>query len=893
VSVDLGGPTDISGYRILRRLGSGGMGQVYLVAHPRLPREDALKLLDTGVSRDPQFRTRFQHEADLLAGLRHPNIITIYDRGEYEGRLWLTMEYIPGQDAADLLNTHGPMPLELALQIIGGAGAALDYAYSTGRITHRDVKPANILVELTPEGRPSTVKLADFGIAKAVGEGTSVTVTGMTVGTMAYMAPEALAGLPLDNRADIYSLGCTAFALLTGAPPFGTGPVAGLVMAHHSQPAPATARNPHLPPHLDAVFRRALAKAPRDRFATCAEFVAALQGAVPSEPPVGVDTQPWTRTDVVPPTRPVQSHPGPPWSPTPPVVPQSRSRRSRRWAAVAAAVAVGAGAVGIGLAVHGQSTASQVSSTASPTTADTDAPSTAPSAAPTPPTQIEMPFARLGTNVGRVAATPDGTVYVADHDNNRILKLTAGSTEQQVVPVSDLNGPNAIAIDGPGNLYVVDAGNNRVVRVAAGGGQQDVIPFSGLNAPTGVAIDHAGNLYVADSKNNRVVSLPAGSGTQQILPFTGLSGPADVAVDSGDTVYVADTGNSRIVKMPAGSTAQQALPFGGLLLPSGVAVDSAGTVYATNAAGKGSVLKLRSGSTTADPISVADLQHRPWDVTVDGVGNVYVVSYEPARVLKLAPTQTILPFTGLNLPVATAVGTDGAVYVADRGNNRVLKLAARSQQQETLPFTGLDRPMSIAIDAAGAIYVADTGNSRILKLTPGSNKPEVMAFSGLLAPSGVAAAADGTIYVTDTGNKRVLKLAPGSPDQQVLAFTSLIAPVMVAVDGRGTVYVTDSDMDGGPQQRVVKLAVGSAPQEVLPFPGLQYPIGVMVDAAGNIYVSHHGDQPQVLKLTPGAQTPWVLPFPGLGDPGGLAVDAAGNVYVADGRFNKVRVLAPA
>ncbi len=141
MSVDLGGPADISGYRILRRLGSGGMGQVYLVAHPRLPREDALKLLDTAVSRDPQFRTRFQHEADLLAGLRHPNIITIYDRGEYEGRLWLTMEYIPGQDAADLLNAHGPMPLDLALQIIGRAGAALDYAYTTGRITHRDLKP--------------------------------------------------------------------------------------------------------------------------------------------------------------------------------------------------------------------------------------------------------------------------------------------------------------------------------------------------------------------------------------------------------------------------------------------------------------------------------------------------------------------------------------------------------------------------------------------------------------------------------------------------------------------------------------------------------------------------------------------------------------------------------
>ncbi len=870
------------------------MGQVYLVSHPRLPREDALKLLDTAVSRDPQFRTRFQHEADLLAGLRHPNIITIYDRGEYEGRLWLTMEYIAGQDAADLLNTRGPMPLELVLQIIGGAGAALDYAYATGRITHRDVKPANILVELTPGEQPSTVKLADFGIAKAAGEGTSVTVTGMTVGTMAYMAPEALAGLPLDNRADIYSLGCTAFALLAGAPPYGTGPVAGLVMAHHSQPTPAiTARNPHLPPHLDAVFRRALAKEPRDRFATCAEFVAALHGAVPAGHVGGVDTQPWTQTGFGPPTTPLQAQPGPPWPSSPPALPRPRGRRARRWAAVAAAVAVTAGAAGVGFVAHRQSASSPTRTADMPATADAVAPSTAQAAAPTPPAQIELPFAGLSTNVGRVAVAPDGTVFVTDHDNNRVLKLTAGSTEQQVVPVSGLNGPNAITIDGAGNLFIVDAGNNRVLRVAAGGDKQDVVPFGGLNAPMGVAIDHAGNLYVADSQNNRVVTLPAGSNTQQVLAFTGLSEPSDVAVDSVGTVYVADTANSRIVKMPAGTTAQQALPFGGLLLPSGVAVDAAGTVYTTNAAGKGSVLRLRPGATTADPMGFAGLQRRPWSVTVDGVGNVYAVSEKPSRILKLSPTQRMLPFTGLALPIAVAVGGDGSVYVADHDNNRVLKLAAGSDQQDTLPFTGLDRPGSIAIDASGAIYVADTANSRILKLAAGSNKPEVMAFSGLVAPSGVAAAADGTVYVADTGNKRVLRMAPGSQDQQVLAFTGLISPLMVAVDGRGTVYVTDCDMDGGPQQRVVALAVGSVPQSVLPFPGLQYPIGVAVDASGNIYVSHHGDRPQVLKLTAGSQTPWVLPFPGLGDPGGVAVDAGGNVYVTDGRFNKVRVLAPA
>lgn len=133
-------------------------------------------------------------EANLLAPLRHANIITIYDRGDHDGQLWLTMEYIAGQDTARLLKTRSALPMDLAMQIIAGAGAALDYAYGEHQITHRDVKPANILVECGRDNRLKIVKLADFGIAKAVGESTSLTSTGVTVGTMAYISPEALEG---------------------------------------------------------------------------------------------------------------------------------------------------------------------------------------------------------------------------------------------------------------------------------------------------------------------------------------------------------------------------------------------------------------------------------------------------------------------------------------------------------------------------------------------------------------------------------------------------------------------------------------------------------------------------------------------------------------------------
>ncbi|MET9327125.1 serine/threonine-protein kinase [Tsukamurella sp. NPDC003166] len=276
--------TEIAGYRIVRQLGAGGMGQVFLVEHPRLPRQDALKLLDAGVSRNDDFKARFQREADLLAQLSHPNIVTLYDRGEFEDRLWITMEYVDGTDAAELLKVEGPLDPDLAAQLVSGAGAALDYAWRKQQITHRDVKPANILVGIDQvDGAPQieSVKLADFGIAKAAGEATSLTSTGITVGTMQYISPEAIEGEELDNRADVYSLGCTAFHLLTGRPPYTGKSITALMNAHLTQSPPSvTVVAPQLPAELDEVFATVLSRNPDDRFPSCAEFVAALQAGL-------------------------------------------------------------------------------------------------------------------------------------------------------------------------------------------------------------------------------------------------------------------------------------------------------------------------------------------------------------------------------------------------------------------------------------------------------------------------------------------------------------------------------------------------------------------------------------------------------------------------------------
>lgn len=241
-------------------------------------------MLDAGVSRNDDFKARFQREADLLAQLSHPNIVTLHDRGEYDDRLWITMEFVEGTDAGRLVDTDGPLPLPLALTLVEGAGAALDYAWRKQRITHRDVKPANILVALdTDDDEPVVegVKLADFGIAKAAEETTSLTSTGVTVGTMAYISPEAIEGDAVDNRSDIYSLGCTAFHLITGQAPFTGKSMTALMSAHLNHPAPTVSQVlPSLPTALDSVFARVLAKNPNDRYQSCAEFVSALSDAM-------------------------------------------------------------------------------------------------------------------------------------------------------------------------------------------------------------------------------------------------------------------------------------------------------------------------------------------------------------------------------------------------------------------------------------------------------------------------------------------------------------------------------------------------------------------------------------------------------------------------------------
>jgi len=264
-----------AGYVIERLLGTGGMGEVYLAQHPRLPRHDALKILTRNSTTDREFQARFIREAELAATLRHPHIVGVLDRGEYDGHLWISMDYVDGTDAGRLLRETYPngMPEREAVEIVTAVADALDYGHERN-LLHRDVKPENILV--TSDDRRRRVLLTDFGIARRIDDVSNLTADNVAVGTVNYMAPEQLLNKPLDGRADQYALAATAFHLLTGTPPFHDSNRAVVISHHlHSPPPRISERRPDLA-HLDAVFARAMAKEPDQRYPTCLDFAHAL-----------------------------------------------------------------------------------------------------------------------------------------------------------------------------------------------------------------------------------------------------------------------------------------------------------------------------------------------------------------------------------------------------------------------------------------------------------------------------------------------------------------------------------------------------------------------------------------------------------------------------------------
>src|SRR5918997_25824 len=256
-------------YRVQRKLGHGGMADVYLAEDEELGRRVAIKILNDRHAADEQFVERFRREAKHAAGLSHPNIVSIYDRGEAEGTYYIAMEYLEGRSLKELISSRGPAPVAIAIEYARQILAALRVSHRTG-VIHRDIKPHNVLVD--GEGR---LKVTDFGIARA--GPSQMTEAGSIVGTAQYLSPEQAQGAPVSESSDLYSVGIVLYELLTGEVPFsGESPVE-IAMKHLSKvPTPPSRLRPEIPHDLDLVVMRALAKDPDDRYQSADEMDADL-----------------------------------------------------------------------------------------------------------------------------------------------------------------------------------------------------------------------------------------------------------------------------------------------------------------------------------------------------------------------------------------------------------------------------------------------------------------------------------------------------------------------------------------------------------------------------------------------------------------------------------------
>ncbi|MGI9021444.1 MAG: protein kinase domain-containing protein [Solirubrobacterales bacterium] len=621
--------TVFAGYRVQELIGRGGMAAVYRAEELRPRRNVALKLILPERATDPQFLARFERESEIAAQIEHPNVVPVYEVDEHEGKVFIAMRFVDGSDLRPLITA--PLEPMRATRLIGEVAGALDAAHARG-LVHRDVKPANILV--AGSGGGEHAYLADFGLAALTEELGQLTRTGHFLGTVDYVAPEQIQGDPVDARADVYALACVLFQALTGEVPFPRDSEVAKIWAHVHEPAPsALERHPPLPPAIDRVLERGMAKDPAQRFASAGELARAAADAASGERP--------TRALASPPERPEQATRRVPERAT------QGGRQLWRWLLGGAAAAAVLVAAAVLLTGGGDQEGS--SSAGSP---------------------LGEPIA-VGANPAAVAVDDD-SAWVANLGEDTLSRVSAQSGRAEGRPLAVGAQPYGVAVGG-GSVWVANLEDSSVTRINAASGRPQGPPIPVGAKPADLAYG-LGAVWTANYGDDSVTRIDASTGTADSEPIRLESGagPTDVAVGEG-AVWTADVEADTVSRIdPAnGGRLAGSIPVGDR--PESLVVAD-GLVWVANiTADTVTVADPGTDAISGEPIAVDE---RPDDVAA-GFGSIWVANQDAGTLTRIdAVTREPVgePIPAGNRPVAVAAGRD-AIWVANFGAGTVRRIA--------------------------------------------------------------------------------------------------------------------------------------------------------------------------------------------------------------------------
>ena len=656
---DLSPGSVFAGYHIDGVAGQGGMGVVLRATQLALDRPVALKVIVPELADDLEFRARFKRESLLAASIDHPNVIPVYEAGESEGWLFISMRWVEGSDVRSLISREGSLDPERAVAIVERVGAALDAAHNHG-LVHRDVKPANVL---TTAGAEEHVYLTDFGLTKRAASAGGPTHTGHFVGTADYAAPEQIKGERADARADVYALGCLLYQAVTGRVPFDRDSEVAKMYAHlNDHPPVVSEASPDLPAALDEVVERALAKDPADRFPSAGDLARAARGALAG-------------TAVVAPERSLARGVAAPVAGPTEAAPTVRPEPT-----VPAATVPGGG----------------------------NAPASGGRSRMTPAAIAAVSILALAAAAGLLALTG---AFSGD-DGEQKLRASGGgtATAPDIASFPAGKGPDGIAVDGD-TVFVTNAAGDTLTRLDAGTGKPIETPVAVGRNPDGVAVAD-GVAWIVNTDDGTVTQLEVGSESPSTVPVGAL--PEGVALGE-QLVWVANTGDGTVSRIDRASPQIVGPPIPVGERPVGVLVDDR-AVWITNSR---SDSVSRIDPSTARPIggqiAVGD---EPRGVA-GGLGFVWVVNKGDNSVTRLRPA-TGEP-VGKAIPVGEtpkelAVGL-GAVWVANSEANTVSHIDARTGKVVGAPIPVGLTPVGVAV-GAGAVWVTNNGDDTVTRIQP-------------------------------------------------------------------------------------------------------------------------------------------------------------------------------